>query len=368
MPKMVSPLAQGNAFARSADGGQLADTATRTWKVILNEPNESWDIGASVGVQIGDPYSDSNPIPCVSVEARADGESRLVRIVTAQYRTNAGGDDGGGQDPGSYSPDVRPANFSTSTTLYEMPAYSWKRLKAGFMAEPSYQDEVAVNSAGDRLDGVTKFEPITTIRVTQFSQTPGTTFSHYCGHVNSEEMNLGSYMTCAPHTVMFRGVEAAPHVESFGNMVYRGFMNSYEFAYRVNKSEAPGASGDYGWDLAVPVTGFTCRAFNPANPRADQDPCAVPLQRWPLDDPERPGLIKVPLQLQDGVAVNERIRALVRVAGRGQWADQAPCAQPVALNEDGTPRSENADPKIILWRVSTQPEINLTQTLQLRLT
>jgi hypothetical protein len=363
MPKMVSPLAQGNAFARSADGGQLADTATRTWKVILNEPNESWDIGASVGVQIGDPYSDSNPTPCVSVEARADGESRLVRIVTAQYRTQVG--DGGGQDPGSYSPDIRPANFSTSTTLYEMPAYSWKRLKG---EPPSYQNEVAVNSAGDRLDGVTKFEPITTIRITQFSDgTPGTVFSNYCGHVNSEEMNLGSYMTCAPHTVMFRGVEAAPHVESFGNMVYRGFMNSYEFAYRVNKSEAPGASGDYGWDLAVPVTGFTCRAFNPANRRADQDPYAVPLQRWPLDDPERPGLIKVPLQLQDGVAVNERIRALVRVAGRGQWADQAPCAQPVALNEDGTPRSENEDPKIILWRVSTQPEINLTQTLQLRL-
>jgi hypothetical protein len=240
-----------------------------------------------------------------------------------------------------------------------MPAYLWLR---------NGKWEPAVNHVGDRLDGITKFEPITTIRITQFSDgTPGTVFSNYCGHVNSEEMNLGSYMTCAPHTVMFRGVEAAPHVESFGNMVYRGFMNSYEFAYRVNRSEAPGASGDYGWDLAVPVTGFTCRAFNPANRRADQDPYAVPLQRWPLDDPERPGLIKVPLQLQDGVAVNERIRALVRVAGRGQWADQAPCAQPIALNEDGTPRSENADPKIILWRVSTQPEINLTQTLSLRL-
>jgi hypothetical protein len=367
MPKLVSQLAQGNAFGRSAEGGQIADTATRSWKVILNAPDEAWDINAAIGVYIGDVYSETNPLPCASIEARADGESRLVRIVTAQYRTQVG-DGGGGEDPGSYSPDIRPANFSTSTTLYEMPAYSWKRLKEGFLGgPPSYQNEVAVNSAGDRLDGVTKFEPITTIRVTQFSQTPGTINSAYCGYVNSEPMSLGGYMSCDPHTVMFRGVEAAPHVESFGNMVYRGFMNSYEFAYRVNRSEAPGASGDYGWDLAVPVTGFTCRAFNPANPRADQDPYAVPLQRWPLDDPARPGLIKVPLQLQDGVAINERIRALVRVAGRGGWADQAPCAQPVALNEDGTPRSENADPKIILWRVSTQPEINLTQTLSLRL-
>jgi hypothetical protein len=40
MPKMVSELAQGNAFARSADGGQLADTATRVFKIILASPNE----------------------------------------------------------------------------------------------------------------------------------------------------------------------------------------------------------------------------------------------------------------------------------------------------------------------------------------
>jgi hypothetical protein len=116
MPKMVSPLAQGNAFARSADGGQLADTATRAWKIILSSPDEPIDIAAAVGVQIGDPYSNSNPIPCVSIEGRADGESRLVRIVTAQYRTQVG-DGGSGEDPGTQSPDVRPSNFSTSTSL-----------------------------------------------------------------------------------------------------------------------------------------------------------------------------------------------------------------------------------------------------------
>jgi hypothetical protein len=363
MPKMVSELMQGKSFGRSADGGQLADTATRTWKIILNSPGEGFDISSAIGVQIGDPLDGVNPIPCVSIDVRADGESRLVRIVTAQYRTNAGGDGGGGgggQDPGTQSPDVRPANFSTSTTLYEMPAYSWKRLITGF-----YFDEVAVNSAGDRLDGVTKFEPITTIRVTQFSVTPGTTFSEYCGHVNSETMNLGTYMWCAPHTVMFRGVEATPHVESFGDMVYRGFMNSYEFAYRVNKSEAPGAAGDYGWDLAVPLTGFNCKAFNPAQPGNDKDPYAVPLKR---EGEEGNGPILQPLALQDGVLAGQRVRALVRVAGAGKVVLQNQSAQPVPLNEDGTPRAENANPKVIIWRVSTQPEINLTQTLNLRLT
>jgi len=355
MPKMVSQLAQGNAFARSADGGQLADTATRVWKIILDSPSEAIDIGAAVGVQIGDPYSDSNPIPCVSIEGRADGESRLVRIVTAQYRTQVG-DDGGGQDPGTQSPDVRPANFSTSTTLYEMPAYIWRR---------NGQWEPAVNPVGDRLDGVTKFEPITTIRITQFSGVPGTINSAYCGYVNSETMSLGGYMSCAPHTVMFRGVEATPHVESFGNMVYRGFVNSYEFAYRANRSEAPGASGDYGWDLAVPVTGFNCKAFNPAQPGNDKDPYAVPLKR---EGEEGYGPILQPLTLQDGVAAGQKARALVRVAGAGKVVSQNQSAQPIPLNEDGTPRSENANPKVLIWRVTTQTPINLTQTLQLRLT
>ena len=352
MPKMISPLAQGNAFGRSADGGQLADTATRAWKIILSSPDESIDIAAAVGVQIGDPYSDSNPIPCVSIEGRADGESRLVRIVTAQYRTQVG-DGGSGEDPGTQSPDVRPSNFSTSTSLYEMPAYLWLR---------NGQWGPAVNPVGDRLDGVTKFEPITTIRITQFSGTPGTIHSAYCGYVNSETMSLGGYMTCAPRTVMFRGVEAAPHVESFGNMVYRGFMNSYEFAYRANRSEAPGASGDYGWDLAIPVTGFNCRAFNPAQPGNDKDPYAIPLkyEEYKLADP---------LALPDNVQAGDKVRAMVRITNMADKSvSQNPSAQPVALNEDGTPRSENANPKVIIWRVTTQTPINLTSLLQLRLT
>jgi hypothetical protein len=352
---MVSQLAQGNAFSRSAEGGQLADTATRSWKVILESPNEAWNVHEAVGVYIGDPYSDASPIPCVSIETRADGESRLVRIVTATYNSTPGEDDQGG-DPGTVSPELRPANFSTSTTLYEMPAYLWKR---------DGDWEPAVNPVGDRLDGITKFEPITTIRVTQFSQTPGTVYSAYCGYVNSEQMTLGGYMTCEPHTVMFRGVEAAPAVESFGSTVYRGFMNSYEFAYRANRSEAPGASGDYGWDLAVPVTGFNCFAFTPNFVGTTDDNYAVPLKRDTSQGEFGPVL--QPLVLQDGVTAGDKVRALVRVAGPGKDVIQQPSAQPIPLNENGRPRSPNATQKVIIWRVSTQIEINLTQTLSLRL-
>jgi hypothetical protein len=353
MPKMVSELAQGNAFSRSADGGALSDTATRVWKVILNSPDESWDIGGTVGVQIGDPYSGDNPVPCASIEARADGDSRLVRIVTVTYKMSPGGEEGG-EDPKQRSPDIRPANFSTSTTLYEMPAWAWKR--------HGQQDfEPVMNPNKERVDGVTRFEPITTIRVTQFSGTPGTVHSQHCGRVNSEEMRLGAYMTCPPHTVMFRGVEATPHIESFGDMAYRGFMNSYEFSYRANVTTIkPAGPVPYGWDLAVPVSGFMVKNARLNDQEVDNESLNL------KHNADRT-FVEEPLAIAEGQ--NDKVgRAQVMISGGEGKRLQTPSAQPVALNEDGTPRSRTANPPILIWRVSTQEEINLTQTLQLRLT
>jgi hypothetical protein len=359
MPKMVTELAQGNGFSRSADGGQLADQATRVFKVLLNAPNEQWLIDEAVGVSIGDTYSTQNPIPCVSLEARADGESRLVRIVTVQYRSNAGGDEGaGGQDPGTQAPDVRPANFSTSTSLYEAPAYEWREwpVGPGFLAGGW---EAVANANGDPIDGVSRMESITTIRVTQFAPTPGTVHAQHCGKINSEEMNLRSYMTCDPHTVLFRGVEAAPHVESFGPAIYYGFMNSYEFAYRPNYVTQ---HGQCGWDATPLHTGFNVKAFDPAAPRADQDPYSQPLKFVDYKLVE-------PLALPDRIAVGDRgVRAMVKIVNMETGAiSQQPSAQPVALNEDGTARKMDTGRPPIILRRQVQQEIDLTNTLQLRL-
>lgn len=350
MPKMVTELAQGNTFGRSAEAGNLADQAQRVYKIILNSPDESVDIFSAIGVNIGDPYSGNNPIPCVSIEGRSDGESRLVRIVTASYRTTVGGDEGG-QDPGTFSPDVRPANFSTSTTLYEAPAYEWREYPAVGMLAGAWTAIVNVN--GEPIDGISRMESITTIRVTQFSAVPGTIHAQHAGKINEETMNLGSYLSCAPHTVLFRGVEAQPHVETFGDTVYRGFMNSYEFAYRPNKTEQ---HGECGWDVTPLHTGFMVKAFAVPG-RQDQDEFGQPLK---IDNETKK--IAVPLALEDGVQPGTKQRAMVRAG----WY-QNPSAQPIALNEDGTPRdTEKAD--VIVWRRQVQQEINLTQTLQLRLT
>lgn len=369
MPKLVSEIVTGNSFGRSVEGGALADRATRAWRVILNRADEVWSIPNACGVSIGDRYSDEkdsngdyiNPTPCVSIEAKPDGESRLVWIATATYQTSAG--DGGdeGEDPYSIDPDVRPANFSTSTTLYEVPAYEWG--VPGVLNPNQIVFVPIVNPVGDPIDGITKMEPITTIRITQFEPQPGTRFSAYVGHINKEKLELKSkadsvYLTCEPHTVLFRGVEATPHIESFGTATYRGFMNIYEFSYKRNYCKI--LDEVCGWDATTLVTGFNCKAINPVGAAMAW---SVPLKRHPNGD------VVQPLALPDGTAVGDKIRALVKVHDPvGGSTQQQPSAQPIALNDDGTPRDTDAeDPKVLVWKRQVQPDIDLAAVLNLRL-
>jgi hypothetical protein len=160
---MVTELAQGKSFSRSAEGGSLADQATRTWKILLNAPNESFVISDAVGVNIGDPLGSANPIPCVSLDVKADGESRMVRIVTAQYRTSAGV---GNTDPGTQPPPSRPALYSMTTSLTEIAAWGGSLVTGG----SSGQWSPAISPAGDIVDGVTRLEPVVNINIDQWEQ------------------------------------------------------------------------------------------------------------------------------------------------------------------------------------------------------
>ena len=46
---------------------------------------------------------------------------------------------------------------------------------------------------------------------------------------------------------------------------------------------------------------------------------------------------------------------------------QAPSASPIPLNDNGRPRINTANPKVLVYGYQVQPSINLTQTLGLRL-
>jgi hypothetical protein len=228
MPKIVSELAQGNAFSRSSDGGGAAFQATRKWRVILNSPGESWDIGDAVGVSIGQVYSEISPIPCVSLEMTADGESRLVRIVTATYRSSESASPGA-PDPKTQEPTIRPAMYSMTTSLTEIAAWGGANVTGGVSGAWS----PAVNPVGDLYDGVTRLEPVVNINIDQYSATDKSELLAYCGYVNSESFNF-SGLSIGTHCCMLQSISSQAVVEEFAAGKFRGFKVTFGFAVRAH--------------------------------------------------------------------------------------------------------------------------------------
>lgn len=347
MPKLVSELAQGKSFSRSADGGGLADQATRTWKILLNSPGESFVISDAVGVNIGDPLGSGNPIPCVSLDVKADGESRLVRIVTAQYRTTAGI---GGTDPGTQAPASRPALYSMTTSLTEIAAWGGAPVTGG--ASGAWVP--AVNPVGDLYDGVTRLEPVVNINIDQYSASDMSQLLAYCGYVNSDTFTF-SGLSVGLHCCMLQSISSTAVVEQFGDITFRGFKVSFGFAVRAHWTITREGFQAIGWDMAVPQTGFNI--FNDGTTRNDVDKAALSLQH-------RGGKVSIigankAVVLADGL-VQTKTRAQVAVpSGDGGWV-QRPSAQPVALNDDGTPRNAanfGLPQKVLINRVCIQPEM-----------
>ena len=314
MPYMVSELSQGKSFSRSSQGGSLADTITRTFRIILSAPDEFYVIPDAIQIQIGDLYPGTD-VPCISFDDKADGDSRMVRIVTANYQTTPGNDDGsgGGTDPGSYSPDVRPANFSTSSSLVQVPVMKWNWLNNGVL---SGIYEPAVNPVGERYDGTSKLVPSVTISITQYDTSP-TRHLNAVGMVNETAFAFGD-ITIPVAECMLRGISNNPHVESFGPNIFRGWLRTYEFAYCKQLCQ-----------IEQIVEGFSCRQNDGFLGLADVDDFALSLKHDGMHQ------IVVPLALSAGVAPISRAMCAVPREDKQQ---QLPCVSPVPLNLNGSPR------------------------------
>jgi hypothetical protein len=353
MPKLVSELAQGKSFSRSADGGGLADQATRTWKILLKTPDESFIISDAVGVNIGDPLGSDNPIPCVSLDVKADGESRMVRIVTAQYRSNAGV---GNTDPGLVEPAQRPALYSMTTSLTEIAAWGGAPVSGGV----SGAWIPAINPVGDLVDGVTRLEPVVNINIDQYSYSDMSQLLAYCGYVNSDAF-VFSNLSVGVHCCMLQSISSQAVVEQFGDFKFRGFKVTFGFAVRAHWTITRDGFQAIGWDMAVPQTGFNIINYGLASPNI-VDVEALTLQH------EETGKVQLnsegtPQTYAFGTG-GKKTRAMVTVpATQGGWT-QRPSAQPVALNDDGTPRNTRAfslAEKVLINRICIQPEMPFGQ-------
>lgn len=350
MPKLVSELTPGVA-ERSVDGGRSADSYTRNWRLILNDPNESYDIQQAINVRIGDahPNATSVPVPCISISERADGESRLVRIITAQYRTTPG--DSPSQDPNSQPPDVRPAKFSISSSLIEVPATEWKKLGDVWVPNdpnnPWGNGAVQVGLGGvedalmpgifDRIDGVTKLVPLINITIEQYDNSPVSRLDD-SGKVNNDNFSLlGLQVT--KFSCMLRSISVRPVVETFGNYTYRGFLRTFELSIKTHG----------GWLIDQILEGFNI--INDDLNGADVDNDALSLEH------DKDGFVKDGPELAAGTQ-GKKVRASVLISARNGGRMQRPSALPVAINENGTPRNvRTAVPPVLRHRYCTQGDM-----------
>lgn len=360
MPKLVSEVVNNTQFTRSMTDGVLADSQNREFKIIMSSPQEVVDPQVVCGVKIGDKHPNNTDIICKTFSVRFDGDSRMVMLCTFSYESSAHASSSEGKpDPNNQPPDVRPANWTTSTSLIEVPAYTWReRTLIGWTAE-----KAAANPVGDIYDAATQLTSVVNIVIEQFEDIDPTRHSLYGGYVNEEVVNLGT-LEMLPHTLMFRGVQAQPHVESWGGQIFRGWKCNYEFTYKRNRQKlflgAAEAEIDVGWDIAVPQTGFNVIAFAPPG-GADDDLFGQPLKH-------AQGRVVPTVMLPSGVNPGEKVRGMVKVFEyEDGGVSQLPSASPIPLNDNGRPRIHTADPKVIVRAYQVQPSINLTTTLKLRL-
>ena len=137
MPKYWTELTQGQTFSRTSEEDGIHDTAQRVFKVLLVSPAEVFDPQAYLGVYIGTIHPYNNNLICFSFDAKFDGESRMVTLVTFNYRSFASAAASSGRpDPKIIQPEVRPANWSTETSLMEIPAPTWCEFGSGKWVVP----------------------------------------------------------------------------------------------------------------------------------------------------------------------------------------------------------------------------------------
>jgi hypothetical protein len=376
MPKAVSEVSDGNQFSRSLNQGQIADSATRTFRIILNSPSEAFDIQASCGVFIGNAHPVNPNLACTNFDAKYEGETRMVFLATFSYASAPAASGVGsseGQNPKTISPEYRPANWTISTELSESPLRRW-RLRASMTewGEPTK----TVNPVGDMYEGLSTLKPMTTIKVTQFvlgGADDPTKHCRYVGYINSDTFQLGS-LQIDPHELMLRSITATPTVEPWGSLVRKGWSVDYAFLFNetiaeVNFDEegeaAESIESSIGWDAAIIVEGRNVKAFNPADADAWKDPYGQPLKPGPDGAPLDPDNLSLP----EGVDPDSKQRAHVAITGFSERGmSQSPAGEPIALNLDGTPRKISSTRPPIVRAYQIYESIPMVGTLQLRLT
>lgn len=341
---------------------------TRVFKLLLDHPGDIKTLDAVDAVAGIDPqftgigcfHPSTQFAVCDAITIAPEGDSRMVYTITVSYRpTQAVALENGGQDdqtpdPGEQPPDLRPANWSTSTTTIEVPSWWWVPQWGPNAGQPV----PCANPVGDIVDGITVLQPIVNITVEQYCSGDQTVFSKAVGQVNSNQGRLGS-LDLFPRSTLFRSVSFKPHTEMVGKKRWRGWLGTFEFSYKPNFNNY---LNEYiGWDIAIPLCGFNIR--NNFGPDVDKGACHLEMTN------DETGAIKdwPNPSIAPGTA-GRKMRGLVLTtipATGGARASQRVSSMPIPLNEDGTPRDPDANPPVLVRRYQTYYSFDMS-TLGLR--
>ena len=379
MPRLFTELGQGQAFSRTNDEGMMNDTFARVFRIVLSSPQEVFSPQAVCGVYIGSLHPFNANLICHTFDVKYDGDSRMVVLVTFQYKTYASSAASAGrEDPKSQPPTIRQAEWSTDTSLVEVPADTWLALELaqnGTTVAPiaNAKFSAPINPVGDRYEGLTKKVPTTVIRIEQFESVDPLRWTEYGGHINKKKMKVGDH-EFPVHTVLFNGVSYRPHVETFQETTIRGWMASYEFHFRANRvtisdftgENNPDLTIDVGWDRLQILEGPRVKSLANALGDPSVDQYALPLKH------ALNGQIAMPLALIPE-AIGKPTEAMVAVpafdpeTGGTAGLRQVRASSPVALNSDGTPRNLwSGVLKPIIRRYQVQPDVDFVELFGLR--
>lgn len=362
-------LATGQS-SRDGRAGAVTDTYVRKFKFVKSQPNESYSVPGVTGIGVGSPFPGDTSCTCVSVDDSPEGESRLVRNFTFTYKTVANTQ---GAQKQQQPPDVRPPNISFQFGVDYVATQSWLPNPIGLPNTVS----MAVTPLAEPVTGLEKPQGTATIRVKQFVSYDPAGYSGEVGTLNSGNVHFGSF-TAIRRTLLFKGFDAQPTVETFGNYTYSGWNCTYEFAYRenwqmINVTESNAntqVSVNIGWDKAVPLTSRNVKCDTSAG-IGFIDPLAFPLEH------NKAGSIKVvpggPVfglysfasdPNGNGDLTGTIARAMTVIPATKGGFTQVPANEPIPINLDGSPRSRTLFP--IVFRRGFHREIDFVNVLGLR--
>jgi len=373
MPKVATELTQGQAFARTAEDAGLADTATRVYKVILSYPNESFDPQAFCGTFVGGRHPTNINLACCDFNAKFDGDSRMVAIVTFNYKSNLSVSSSSSQNnPKQRHPRERPASWTTSSSLVEVPALAWRGWNSTNAdgSNPTIADwGVPLNPNSEMYEGVTLQASVCDIRITQLVDYDPMSHHAYASYINSLPVQIGS-LTCNPHTLLVRGVDVEPTTEPFMGEVWSGYKVVYSLTFKRNVVCVPSAADrstfnvfEVGWDRLQVVEGYKIK--NSGIGVAGVDQGALALKQANCQ-------VVVPIAYSDNTQ-DTICAAQVSISGRDGGKTQVRASGPIALNSDGTPRdlTNAVSGKYLspyVYRYQVQQDTDLRAIFGLRLT